>query len=241
MNVEMKNRDTLQPPEQIRSMFNEIAPTYDLLNHLLSFGLDIRWRRKAVAMLAEKKGGDILDIAAGSGDFSLEMLKLQPNIVVASDFAKNMLNVFKKKLSAKRGIDYIKLVSCDALALPFHDESFDAIIVGFGIRNFADRLLSLKEMARVLKPGGVSVILELSQPEGIAVSRLYNIYARWIVPLMGKIVSRNSFAYEYLPESIANFPGRIEFLSMMDRAGFSLPQAHSLTFGVATMYIGRKI
>ena len=234
-------RETLQTPDEIRHMFNEIAPTYDLLNHLLSFGLDIRWRKKAVGILKEKTGGVILDIATGSGDFSLEMLALQPRLVVATDFAQNMLTVFQKKLNANNWIDRIRLVSCDALSLPFHDESFDATIVAFGIRNFADRISSMKEMVRVLKPDGISVILELSEPKGVLISRLYKAYARWGLPLLGKIISRHNSAYRYLPESIANFPEREEFLSMMKSAGFASTVAYSLTFSAATLYVGKKL
>src|ERR1700690_2575820 len=150
-----------EKPEKIRSMFDAIAPTYDLLNHLLSFGMDIHWRKKAIALLKEKEGGTFLDIAAGSGDVSLALLSLKPQRIIGTDFASNMLNVFQQKLQKHENADCIELVSCDAHELPFCDQSFDATIVAFGIRNFADRLRALREMHRVLKPNGISLVLEL--------------------------------------------------------------------------------
>jgi demethylmenaquinone methyltransferase/2-methoxy-6-polyprenyl-1,4-benzoquinol methylase len=229
-----------QDPDTIRRMFNAIAPTYDLLNHLLSFGLDIRWRRRAIRILSEKRGGAILDIAAGSGDLSLEVLSLQPRLVVSTDFAQSMLNVFKEKLASRNITRTVHLASCDALHLPFNEASFDATMVAFGIRNFADRLRSLEEMRRVLKPGGISLILELSAPTKPVVSQLYGLYSRIGLPLLGKIISRNNEAYRYLPESISAFPDREEFLALMARAGFVDSRAIPLTFGAAMIYLGRK-
>ena len=240
MIANQKPRTYEQQPEEIQTMFNDIAPTYDTLNHLLSFGLDIRWRKKAIQSLEEKQGGTFLDIAAGSGDFSFETLTLQPKLVVATDFAQNMLNVFQQKLDSRSYIVPIELVSCDALALPFHDQTFDATMVAFGIRNFANRLKGLREMYRVLKPNGISLILELSKPRTPIISQLYTIYTRAGLPLLGKIISRHNSAYRYLPESISKFPERTEFLAMMKEAGFSETKAIPLTFGVATIYVGRK-
>ncbi|HUL43417.1 MAG TPA: bifunctional demethylmenaquinone methyltransferase/2-methoxy-6-polyprenyl-1,4-benzoquinol methylase UbiE [Bacteroidota bacterium] len=227
-------------PSNIRAMFDSIAPTYDRLNHLLSFGMDIRWRRKAVALLAEKKQGVFLDIAAGSGDSSLELLSLQPEQVIGSDFALSMLNVFDDKLkkTGKRGV--IGLISCDAHELPFGDASFDGTMVAFGIRNFADRLLTLKEMHRVLKPTGIAVILELSTPTNPFALQLYRLYAQLFLPLIGKIISRHHSAYRYLPESIAQFPDPVEFLQLLRTAGFGETDSRSLSFGAATIYRGRK-
>jgi len=230
----------VQHPETIKRMFNAIAPTYDRLNHLLSLGLDIRWRTKAVALLAEKSGGTILDIASGSGDVSLELLKIQPGGIVASDFAQDMLDVFRQKLAARANAHCINLVSCDALYLPFRDGVFDGTIVGFGIRNFANRLVSLQEMWRVLKPDGISIVLELTNPRQPIISQFYKAYTRIAVPLLGRIISRHRSAYYYLPQSISKFPERIEFLSMMKQAGFSEMRSLSLTFGAAMIYIGRK-
>lgn len=227
-------------PEEIRQMFDSIAPTYDTLNHVLSFGLDIVWRRSAIGMLREKKNGTFLDIAAGSGDVSIDLQSLNPRRVIATDFSLGMLSVFHDKLLRKKGSNDIHLVASDAHDLPFRAECFDGTIVAFGIRNFANRLASLSEMLRVLKPGGLAIVLELSMPETPVISQCYRAYARWILPLIGKIISRNGSAYSYLPSSISAFPERREFLSLMKQAGFVNESSHSLTFGVATIYSGRK-
>ena len=222
-------------------MFDAIAPTYDLLNHLMSFGLDWRWRKKAVNILTEKRGGVLLDIAAGSGDVSLELLSIRPRKVIAADFALEMLNVFRHKLDGQSdAIATVEMVSCDALRLPFHNASFDGTIVAFGIRNFNDRLAGLHEMLRVLKPGGLTVILELSQPRSRFISPFYRLYAHRILPLLGATISRHNSAYRYLPDSIADFPDKNEFLGLMSTAGFSETRAYSLTFGAAMIYVGRK-
>ena len=230
----------VEHPEAIQQMFNAIAPRYDLLNHLLSFGLDIHWRRQTVGLLTEKRGGAILDIASGSGDLSLEVLRLQPRIVVSTDFAQTMLEAFQNKLGKRNNAQSIKLASCNALHLPFREQSFDATIVAFGIRNFADRLQSLREMMRVLKPGGISVLLELSAPRRPIVSQFYKLYSQIGLPLLGKIISRHREAYRYLPESIAIFPDEEEFQLLMSQAGFADIRAIPLSFGVATIYVGRK-
>lgn len=229
-----------EQPEEIRKMFDAIAPTYDLLNHVLSFGLDIRWRKKAITMLTDKRGGVILDIAAGSGDVSFDLMNINPCRVIGADFSLNMLQVFRKKLSDSNKAHPVSLVSCDALSLPFSKETFDGTIVAFGIRNFADRLRSLKEMLRVLKPNGISVILELSQPRTPVIAQCYSLYSKWGLPLVGKIISRSNSAYSYLPQSITNFPPREEFLSLMNEAGFVKTKALPLTFGAATIFTGRK-
>jgi demethylmenaquinone methyltransferase/2-methoxy-6-polyprenyl-1,4-benzoquinol methylase len=231
---------TRAKPEEIRNMFDSIAPTYDRLNHVLSFGLDILWRRKAIRLLQEKRGGAILDIATGSGDLALDALKLHPKMLVASDFAFNMLQVFRKKVEQKNVQTLPLLVSCDALHLPFKPQSFDATMVAFGIRNFADRVQSLKEMHRVLKPNGMSLILELTSPTAPFIKQGYTIYAKGILPLIGKIISRHNSAYEYLPTSISNFPEQNEFVTQMMQSGFTEVHVHVLTFGVATIFIGRK-
>lgn len=229
-----------QLPAEIKRMFNAIAPTYDTLNHLLSFGLDIRWRRKAISFLRQKDRGVFLDIAAGSGDVSIDLLRLDPQRIIAVDFAVAMLSVFRQKMLRTERPAPIELVASDALALPFHDELFDGTIVAFGIRNFADRLRSLKEMRRVLKTGGTAVILELSTPQSPVIAQLYTAYSRIGLPLLGKIISRHASAYTYLPTSIAAFPERAAFLQLMEEAGFCEVASHPLTFGAATIYVGRK-
>jgi demethylmenaquinone methyltransferase / 2-methoxy-6-polyprenyl-1,4-benzoquinol methylase len=227
-------------PDKIRTMFDSIAPTYDILNRLLSFGLDVRWRRKAVSLLGPESGGTFLDIAAGSGDVSLDLLKLKPDRVVAADFAFRMLEVFQEKIRSSGIAAPIDVVSCDAHALPFRDNTFDGTIVAFGIRNFADRGKALQEMLRVLKPGGRSVVLELTQPKGFVPKLFYAVHSRIILPAIGAIISRHNRAYSYLPQSIAEFPPAEEFVGLMKKAGFSDAVAQPMTFGSVTIFHGTK-
>ena len=233
-------RDSIFGPTEVKAMFNAIAPTYDLLNHFLSLGLDIRWRKKALRLLEEKRGGVFLDIAAGSGDLSAGALRLGPRAVIAADFALQMLEVFRQKALWLPGRPVISLVSCDAHRLPFPDGRFDVTMVAFGIRNFADRLASLREMHRVLNKGGITMVLELTRPSAPVVGQLYALYANHLLPLVGRIISRSNSAYRYLPESIARFPEREDFLSTMRAAGFTGAEARALSFGIATVFIGRK-
>ncbi|HEV8538477.1 MAG TPA: bifunctional demethylmenaquinone methyltransferase/2-methoxy-6-polyprenyl-1,4-benzoquinol methylase UbiE [Bacteroidota bacterium] len=228
-------------PEQIRRMFDAIAPTYDFLNHLMSFGLDHRWRRKAIRLFGAKRGGVFLDIAAGSGDVSFDLMELRPQRIVGIDFAPGMLDVFRGKLSRCNHSSPVDIVSGDALSLPFRNESFDGTIVAFGIRNFADRSRALTEMFRVLKPGGISVILECTKPDAPVISQLYATYSRWGVPLLGSLISKHKSAYAYLPDSISHFPSTEEFLSLMEHAGFAEPRETALSFGAATIFTGRKL
>ena len=232
----------IQDPEKIRSMFNAIAPTYDRLNHLLSFGMDMLWRKKAISLLEEIRGGTILDIASGSGDLSIDALALNPRQIVATDFAFEMLRVFDGKMRKMSGgpPPPIHLASCDALSLPFASESFDATMVAFGIRNFSDRLRGLQEMHRVLRRGGMSLILELTEPKAPVVAQFYSLYARGILPLFGKLISKHNAAYRYLPASITKFPAKDEFLGLMEKAGFRNCRSYSLTFGAARIFVGVK-
>jgi len=221
-------------------MFDAIAQTYDRLNHLLSFGLDMGWRKRAILLLEEKRGGRILDIAAGSGDLSIDALRLNPQQIVGTDFAVEMLNVFRQKINSLDDGKKVFLVASDALQLPFSSNQFDIAMVAFGIRNFADRLHALKEMHRVLKASGLTMVLELTSPETPVVKQFYQFYSRVILPFIGKIISRHHSAYSYLPTSIATFPDHRTFLSLMQQAGFVETKAIPLTFGVATIYLGRK-
>ncbi len=235
----MKTRPRIEPAT-IRAMFDDIAPTYDLLNHLLSAGMDIRWRNKAVRLLEPVAGGHFLDIAAGSGDVALTLLAHRAGRVVALDFAGRMLEVFRDKVRGRGWHDRADLVGGNALALPFAANTFDATIVAFGIRNFSDRPRALREMMRVLKPSGRSVILELSIPSFPLASQLYDLYARIGLPLIGRLISRHTSAYRYLPESIAAFPDRLEFERLMAAAGFKDVRSYSLSFGSATIFMGRR-
>jgi demethylmenaquinone methyltransferase/2-methoxy-6-polyprenyl-1,4-benzoquinol methylase len=227
-------------PASIRVMFDRIAPTYDLLNRLISFGLDTGWRRRAIALFGEFPGGSFLDIAAGSGDISVELESLGPRLTTGTDFSTNMLRLYGDKMSAKSRNGRFGMAAADALALPFRDRSFDGTITAFGIRNFADRPLALREMHRVLRPGGLAVILELTVPENRLLRGLYSLHAKVLLPVAGTLISGDSSAYRYLPASIEAFPPPGEFLSMMEGAGFTGTGAIPLTFGAATIFHGRK-
>jgi demethylmenaquinone methyltransferase/2-methoxy-6-polyprenyl-1,4-benzoquinol methylase len=227
-------------PATVQKMFNDIAPRYDVLNHLLSFGIDIAWRKKAIRMIREKQGGTILDIASGSGDFSLEARAINPRLVVASDFAINMYDIFKNKIKNAEEDHIFQFVACDALALPFQSDSFDVVMVAFGIRNFADRPAALREMYRVLRSDGIVLILELTKPKKPFITQLYSFYSKHLLPAMGKIISGHRGAYFYLPQSIGEFPENDKFASLLTEAGFKNVDFRSLTFSTAAIFCGRK-
>lgn len=227
-------------PEKIRAMFDRIAPTYDLLNRLISFGLDNRWRRAAVSLLGRHRGGAFLDIAAGSGDVSLALRSLAPRFTAGADFSEPMLREYARKMDAGRVSGAFGQAVSDALRLPFRDGSFDGAVTAFGIRNFADRGRALSEMHRVLRPGGTVVILELTLPSNPVARALYRLHARIVLPLAGRIISGDSAAYRYLPDSIEEFPADGEFLGMMTAAGFREAAARRLAFGAAAIFSARR-
>jgi len=213
--------------KEIQDMFNNIAPRYDLLNRVLSFRTDVRWRKKAIKLVDIKDETTVLDLACGTADMMIELLKRTNGIkLIGGDFSYNMLRIGKEKLP-----DGMFSVS-DAHCLPFQNESFDRITIAFGFRNVTDKPTGLKEMYRVLKPGGRACILEFSQPEGFFFSRLYRLYFTKILPFIGGIISGNRKAYEYLPDSVYKFPKRDEYRRIVLEAGFSDVQFNPLTFGI---------
>lgn len=226
--------------QQVAEMFNSISGKYDFLNHFLSLGIDIRWRKKAIRLLADANPKKILDIATGTGDFAIEALKLNPESVVGVDISEGMLNVGKEKMK-KKGLDHIiKLESGDSENLRFDDNNFDAVIVAFGVRNFEDLEKGLSEMNRVLNTGGKVVILEFSKPTAFPFKQLYNFYFRWVLPKIGKLVSKDNAAYTYLPESVNEFPFGQDFLDVLARTGFKNTKCKALTLGISSIYIGEK-
>lgn len=234
--------------EQVEQMFDAIAPAYDFMNTAMSFGLHRSWRNSALKASAGCFGIDfperILDVACGTGDVAFELHKRWPRACITGlDLSERMLQVAEEKLKKldKDGKDNISFLKGNSLELPFQDESFDFITVAYGVRNFENLQQGLKEMKRVLRVGGIICIIELSEPANGFVRSLYRIYARHIIPVIGKMVSGDSRAYSYLPESIAAAPQRTRLTGMMETAGFDDCSWKSLSFGVVTYYIGKRI
>ncbi|HEX9615393.1 MAG TPA: bifunctional demethylmenaquinone methyltransferase/2-methoxy-6-polyprenyl-1,4-benzoquinol methylase UbiE [Bacteroidota bacterium] len=228
-------------PEYVRTMFNRIAPRYDLLNHLLSSGIDIFWRRKAIRILQPLAPMEILDVATGTGDFAFEAADLlHPRSVVGVDVAEEMIRIGEVK-AKKRGLDnVVRFAEGQAESLPFSDSSFDSVISAFGVRNFSDLNKGLREFSRVLRPGGSVVILEFSNPRAFPVRQLYRFYSDTVLPAVGRLISRNREAYEYLPGTIREFPDGDDFLSILKSAGLESPLQIRLTFGIVTIYHAHK-
>lgn len=226
--------------KQVAEMFNSISGKYDFLNHFLSLGIDIRWRKKAIKMLADLKPKQILDIATGTGDFAIESLKLNPEKVIGVDISEGMLDVGRKKMLKKGYSEIIDMRSGDSENLQFEDNKFDAVIVAFGVRNFENLEKGLREMNRVLRPGGRAVILEFSKPTIFPFKQLYNLYFRWVLPKIGKVVSNDDAAYTYLPESVNDFPHGDDFLQILKNTGFKTTRCKPLTLGISSIYLGEK-
>ena len=227
--------------EKIQQMFGAIAPRYDFLNRLLSFGIDRRWRKKAVRLLKYREGSRILDVATGTGDVALEIALRTPDSVkiTGADFCREMVELGIVKVAASRFAGRIDLRVAPCEDLPFANETFDSITIAFGIRNVVDRKLGLAEMWRVLRPGGRMIILEFSTPRSLLFRQLYYFYFRRLLPVVGGLFSRYN-AYKYLPDSVLEFPSQEEFSHMIAKAGFRNIHLHELTFGIATIYVGEK-
>ncbi len=224
---------------EVEQMFDAIAPKYDLLNRVLSMGIDQQWRKQAVRMLRREKPRRILDVATGTADLALQAMTLEPEQVVGVDIAEEMLAVGREKIAEAGLSDRITLQRGDAENLPFADASFDAVLVAFGVRNFQHLDAGLREMRRVLRPGGVLVVLEFSKPRAFPIKQGYHFYSRYILPRIGRAVSKDSGAYEYLPASVAAFPDGDAFLMRMRAAGYHDLTQQPLTFGIASLYRGR--
>ena len=223
----------------IRDMFQNIAPQYDLLNRVLSFGIDRYWRKFAVRQLQIPENGRVLDIATGTGDVALTIAaKTSDSVkIVGEDFTQGMLLLGREKIAASSYADRIQLVNAPCESIPHPSNLFDGITIAFGIRNVVDRAAGLREMCRVLKAGGRAVILEFSTPKSRLFRSLYYFYFRRILPAIGGLFSKRS-AYQYLPDSVLDFPSRDKFSKMMIEAGFANVKVHDLTFGIVTVYVG---
>jgi len=234
-----KDKDTSKK-EQIAAMFNSISGKYDFLNHFLSLGIDILWRKRAVRLLKNHQPKLILDIATGTGDFAIEALSLNPEKIIGVDISEGMLSIGREKLIKKNLTGKIELLSGDSEVLPFEDNFFDAVIVSFGVRNFENLEKGLSDMLRVLKPGGKVVILEFSKPKSFPFKQIYQFYFQWILPKIGKLISKNHAAYTYLPDSVEAFPDGDDFLNILNKIGFQKNQCTPLTLGISSIYSGSK-
>lgn len=225
--------------EQVEAMFDAIAPRYDLLNRILSMGIDQRWRRQAVEMLRQEHPGRILDVATGTADLAIKALSLDPQQVVGVDISEEMLKIGQQKIDRLGLSDRITLRRGDSERLPFSDKQFDAVLVAFGVRNFENLRRGLSEIKRVLKPRGSLVVLEFSHPQHFPVKQLYRFYSKNVLPRIGATVSKNQGAYRYLPESVNAFPDGERFLEEMKMSGFDDLIWKPVTFGIASLYKGR--
>lgn len=227
--------------EQVEQMFDNIAPAYDRLNHTLSMGIDRRWRKKAINTLRPFHPKQMMDVATGTGDFAiLACLELNPDSLIGTDISEGMMNVGREKVKQAHLSDKISFAREDCTSLSFSDNLFDAITVAFGIRNFDGLDQGLKEMCRVLKPGGHLVILELTTPDRFPMKQLFAVYSKAVIPLLGKLISKDHSAYTYLPESIQAFPQGEVMQEVIRRAGFSQVNFKRLTFGICTLYVATK-
>lgn len=233
-------KDNQSKKEEVAEMFNNISKRYDFLNHFLSMGIDKLWRKKAIKILGENKPKVILDIATGTGDFAVEALKLNPTKVIGIDISQGMLDMGIEKMKKKKVDHIIDLQLGDSESLNFEDNYFDGYTVGFGVRNFENLEKGLGEMLRVLKPKGKAVILEFSKPKKFPIKQSYHVYSKYILPTIGKLVSKDSRAYTYLPESIAAFPEGEEFMKIMKKVGYENVDSKLVSGGIATIYFGNK-
>ncbi|WP_207495463.1 bifunctional demethylmenaquinone methyltransferase/2-methoxy-6-polyprenyl-1,4-benzoquinol methylase UbiE [Aridibaculum aurantiacum] len=231
----------LTKKQQVATMFDKIAFRYDFLNRFLSAGIDVGWRKKAIKQLKEIQPKQVLDVATGTGDVAIMTYKkLMPAKITGIDISEGMLEVGRKKI-AKLGLEKaIELIKGDSERIEFPDASFDAVTVAFGVRNYENLERGLGEMLRVLKPGGKLVVLEFSRPKQPLFKALYNLYMKVVTPSVGKLVSKNKDAYQYLNDSVRRFPEGDEFLQILQGVGFSKTYKKSLTFGIATIYCGSK-
>jgi demethylmenaquinone methyltransferase/2-methoxy-6-polyprenyl-1,4-benzoquinol methylase len=226
--------------EEVAEMFNNISAKYDFLNHFLSLGIDKLWRKKAVKMLRSVNPTRILDIATGTGDFALESLVLKPTQIVGLDISSGMLEHGRVKMK-KKGVDHIiTMQQGDSEDIPYEDNYFDGLTVGFGVRNFENLEKGLGEMLRVVRPGGKLIILEFSKPKKFPIKQLFAFYSNNIIPILGKTISKDSNAYTYLPESVAAFPEGKDFENILAKVGYKDISSTLVSGGIATIYAGTK-
>jgi demethylmenaquinone methyltransferase/2-methoxy-6-polyprenyl-1,4-benzoquinol methylase len=231
---------SLSKKEQVAKMFDTISGNYDSLNRVISFGIDVKWRKKVLQMVAKTNPVNILDIATGTGDLAILMAQTKAQKIIGLDISSGMLEIGAKKIEEKNLSQTIEMVLGDSENMPFEDHFFDAITVAFGVRNFEHLEKGLSEILRVLKPGGIFVILETSVPDKTPYRQGYNFYSKNILPLIGKLFSKDDVAYGYLSESAASFPYGEALNNILRKTGFINVQALPQTFGVATIYAASK-
>lgn len=226
---------------QVEEMFDNIAPAYDFMNRAMTLGIDRSWRRKVVKTAAAAAPAAILDVATGTGDLAIQLARAVPQATVTGiDLSEGMLAIGRRKIADAGLTGRIDLRQADCLSLPFPNNTFDVVTVAFGVRNFEHLDKGYAEMVRVLRLGGTLIILELSTPTSPIVKPFYKLYTRGIIPLLGRMVSNDSRAYSYLPESIAAMPQGDKMLSLMEKAGMDSCAIRRLTFGVSSIYTGKK-
>lgn len=227
--------------QQVKTMFNDIAGKYDFMNHFLSIGIDVTWRKNAIKLLQPLHPQNILDVATGTGDVAILTEKmLHPKSITGYDLSAGMLEVGRQKIQKLGLTDKIQMIEGDSEKMPFEDNSFDAITVAFGVRNFQNLEAGLKEMLRVLKPGGRAAIIEFSRPKNTIFKGLYKFYMNVVTPNIGKMVSKNYEAYEYLNESAKAFPERESFTQILNQCGFVAAKYKPQTMGICCIYTADK-
>jgi demethylmenaquinone methyltransferase / 2-methoxy-6-polyprenyl-1,4-benzoquinol methylase len=226
----------------VESMFDSIAWRYDFLNHFLSFGIDKLWRRRAIRIISGFcQNPSILDVATGTGDLAIAAMRINPSGITGIDISGNMLSIAEKKIMERGLQERIELRQADSENMPFENDKFDVAMVAFGVRNFSDPLKGLMEMKRVIRHKGMILVLEFSKPSAFPFRPVYNFYFRNILPLLGKLFSKDKAAYTYLPDSVFKFPDNEAFLKLLGQAGFSDTRQVKLTGGIASIYTGIKM
>ena len=238
--VKPYNQSDTSKKAQVAEMFDKIAPNYDLMNHLLSFGIDILWRKKAIGLLKKYTPKLVIDIATGTGDFALEAQALKPNKIIGLDISTEMIRLGQEKVNKKGLADLIEMRLGDSEALQLASNSVDVVTVGFGVRNFENLKQGLSEIRRVLRPGGAVAILEPAFPTKFPMRQLFHLHFSVITPLIGKLISRDQLAYTYLPESVKAFPNGEKFIRICQEVGYSKTIYKPLTFGICSLYLLEK-
>ena len=227
--------------EMVRGMFNDIAPTYDKLNHILSFDIDKLWRKRVVRIVRKLGAKRIMDMATGTGDLAIALAKgIEESSIYGADFSSEMLAVAKQKIANLQLSERISLTECNAEDIPLEDEAVDAATVAFGVRNFENQGKALTEMARTIRKGGHLIVLEFSNPSCAFVRWCYRLYSHYILPAIGRLVSKHSTAYTYLPESIDQFASPKAFSALLKEVGFENIECRSQSMGIAHIYVAQK-